>query len=59
MWTAYNFTREWQVGTGVAYMSDRFASNNNAVEVPDYLRWDAMVAYAAAEVQRSSSTCST
>jgi catecholate siderophore receptor len=26
-------------------MSDRFASNNNAVEVLSYLRWDAMVAY--------------
>jgi catecholate siderophore receptor len=26
-------------------MSDRFASNNNAVRVPSYLRWDAMVAY--------------
>ena len=37
--------REWQAGTGVAYMSDRYASNNNAVKVPDYFRWDAMVAY--------------
>ena len=26
-------------------MSDRFTSNNNAVKVPDYFRWDAMVAY--------------
>ena len=32
IWTAYNFTREWQAGTGVVYMSDRYASNNNAVE---------------------------
>jgi len=45
MWTAYNLTREWQAGTGVAYMSDRYASNNNAVKAPDYFRWDAMVAY--------------
>ncbi len=45
IWTAYNLTREWQAGTGLVYMSDRFASNNNAVEVPTYLRWDAMVAY--------------
>ena len=44
-WTTYRFAREWQAGTGVAYMSDRFASNNNAVRVPSYLRWDAMVAY--------------
>ena len=45
LWTAYRFAREWQAGTGVAYMSDRFTSNNNAVQVPSYLRWDAMVAY--------------
>ncbi len=44
-WTTYRFAREWQAGTGVAYLSDRFASNNNAVRVPSYLRWDAMVAY--------------
>ena len=46
-------------GTGIAYMSDRYASNTNAVKVADYFRWDAMVAYHAAEVRRSSSTCST
>ncbi len=45
MWTAYNLTREWQVGTGMAWMSDRFTSNTNAVKVDDYFRWDAMVAY--------------
>jgi catecholate siderophore receptor len=45
MWTTYNFTRDWQAGTGVAYMSDRFTSNTNAVRVPDYFRWDAMVGY--------------
>ena len=49
LWTAYNVTREWQVGTGVTYMSDRYASNNNAVKVPDYFRWDAMVAWQHAE----------
>ena len=45
LWTAYDLTREWQVGTGMTYMSERYASNNNAVEVPDYFRWDAMVAW--------------
>ena len=45
MWTTYNITRDWQAGTGVAYMSDRFTSNTNAVKVPDYFRWDAMVGY--------------
>ena len=45
LWTTYNFTSAWQAGTGIAYMSDRYASNNNAVKVPDYFRWDAMVGY--------------
>jgi catecholate siderophore receptor len=45
LWTTYNFTREWQAGTGVAYMSDRYTSNTNAVKVDDYFRWDAMVGY--------------
>jgi len=45
VWTVYNLTREWEVGTGVVYMSDRYASNNNAVKAPKYLRWDGTVAY--------------
>ncbi|HET7095753.1 MAG TPA: TonB-dependent siderophore receptor [Casimicrobiaceae bacterium] len=45
LWTAYNLTHDWQVGTGITYMSDRYASNVNAVKAPDYFRWDAMVAY--------------
>ena len=45
LWTAYDLTHEWQAGTGVTYMSDRYASNNNAVKVPDYFRWDAMLAW--------------
>jgi len=45
LWTAYNFNSAWQAGTGVVYMSDRYAANNNAVKVPDYVRWDAMIGY--------------
>jgi catecholate siderophore receptor len=45
LWTTYNYTREWELGTGVTYMSERFASNTNAVSVPDYVRWDATLAY--------------
>jgi len=45
LWTTWNFAKSWQAGTGVSYMSDRYASNNNAVKVPDYFRWDAMVGY--------------
>jgi len=45
VWTTYNLTKEWEIGTGVVYMSERYASNNNAVVVPDYIRWDATVAW--------------
>jgi catecholate siderophore receptor len=45
VWTVYNYPGGWELGTGLNYMSDRFASNNNAVLVPDYLRWDATLAY--------------
>jgi catecholate siderophore receptor len=45
VWTSYNFNAQWQSGTGVTYMSERYANNNNAVKVDDYLRWDAMVSY--------------
>ncbi|HTP63456.1 MAG TPA: TonB-dependent siderophore receptor [Burkholderiales bacterium] len=45
VWTTYNLTREWELGTGATYMSDRYAANNNAVQAPYYLRWDATVAW--------------
>jgi catecholate siderophore receptor len=44
-WTVYNVGRTWEFGTGLTYMSERFASNANTVKVPDYVRWDATVAY--------------
>jgi catecholate siderophore receptor len=45
VWTTYNVTREWEAGTGLTYMSPRFAANNDAVKVPDYIRLDATIAY--------------
>jgi len=45
LWATYEFTREWQAGTGFVYMSDRYTSNTNAVKAPYYFRWDAMAAF--------------
>jgi catecholate siderophore receptor len=45
LWTTYAFSPQWSAGTGVSYMSERCANNNNAVKVDDYFRWDAMVSY--------------
>jgi len=45
VWAVYNPTHEWEFGTGFTYMSQRYAANNDAVQIPDYLRWDATIAY--------------
>lgn len=45
LWTTYLFTRQWEIGGGATYMGKRFIANNNTVQVPKYLRFDAMAAY--------------
>jgi catecholate siderophore receptor len=46
LWTAYNFTREWQGGyRHRVHVEAASRPNTNAVEVDDYFRWDAMLAY--------------
>ncbi len=46
-WTTYAFTPHWEIGGGPTYMSPRYASNTNYVQVPGYTRWDATAAYHA------------
>ena len=45
VWTTYNLTQEWEAGTGLTYLSERFANNQNTVKIPNYIRWDATIAY--------------
>ena len=45
LWTTYNLTKEWEIGGGGTYMSDRYATNTNTVDATDYIRWDTTVAY--------------
>ena len=45
LWTTYNFTAEWEAGTGLVYLSNRYANNTNTVSVGDYTRWDATAAF--------------
>ena len=59
LWTTYNLTREWQVGTGVTYMSDRYASNNQRGQGARLLPLGRDGRLSAAAIRRSSSTCST
>ena len=49
LWTTYDFLDKWQVGGGPTYVGSRFANNSNSNEVPDYVRWDATVAYNVTE----------
>ncbi|AMP10498.1 tonB-dependent siderophore receptor family protein [Collimonas arenae] len=44
-WTTYKLAPHWEIGGGATYMSERYASNTNVVQVGGYTRWDATVAY--------------
>ncbi len=45
VWSTYAVTPDWTVGGGAAYQSMAFATNNNVTYVPDYWKFDAMLAY--------------
>ena len=45
VWTTYNWTKAWEVGGGLTYMSSRYASNTDVVTAPGFTRFDATVAY--------------
>jgi len=45
LWTTYDIGEQWQVGTGVFFIGERFANNSNTNLVPKTVRWDATVAY--------------
>ncbi len=44
-WTTYDVMPHWQVGGGATYMSQRYATATDTVQVGGYVRWDATVAY--------------
>lgn len=45
LWNTYTLTKQWEIGGGFTYMSDRFASNTDVVSAAGYTRWDATLAY--------------
>lgn len=45
LWNTYSLSKEWEIGGGVTYMSNRYANNTNVVSVGSYTRWDATLAY--------------
>jgi catecholate siderophore receptor len=42
-WNKYQFTPMWSAAVGVIYFSDSFASSDNTVRLPDWVRFDAAV----------------
>lgn len=45
LWTTYDLSDAWEAGTGVTYLSSRYASNTDVVTAPGFVRWDGTVAY--------------
>ena len=45
LWNQYEVNDKWRVALGVIYQSKQYASLNNTVELPDFVRVDAAVYY--------------
>ncbi len=45
LWNQYEVNDEWRVALGVIYQSEQYASLNNTVELPDFVRVDAALYY--------------
>jgi catecholate siderophore receptor len=44
-WTTYKFFGNWKIGGGLEAVGRRYTAINNTTELPDYIRFDAMIAY--------------
>ena len=44
-WTTYRLSKDWELGGGPTYVSNRYANQNDTVQVGSYVRWDTMLAY--------------
>jgi catecholate siderophore receptor len=51
VWTTYEPFKDVELGAGVYYVGDRWANNQNTNEVPNYWRFDTMVAYTIGDVR--------
>ncbi len=45
LWTTYTIRDTYEVGGGVFYVGQRYANNQNTVQVPEYFRFDLTAAY--------------
>ncbi len=53
LWNRYDLNSRWGFGLGVIYRDAIFASTNNEVELPGFVRWDAAVFYRFSENLRA------
>ncbi|HWA25665.1 MAG TPA: TonB-dependent siderophore receptor [Lacunisphaera sp.] len=45
LWNRYDFSRQWGLGLGVIYRDEIFASTDNTVRLPAFVRFDAALFY--------------
>jgi len=45
LWTTYRFAPFWRIGGGIDAVGKRYGNVQNTVEVPSYIRCDALLAY--------------
>lgn len=45
VWNQFTLSPKWQLGVGVIYQSEQYATLNNSVELPDFTRVDAALYY--------------
>lgn len=45
LWNQFTLSPKWQLGVGVIYQSEQYATLNNSVELPDFTRVDAALYY--------------
>jgi catecholate siderophore receptor len=45
LWTEYELSDDWEIGTGVNYVGHRYADNANTQSLPSFALWNGMVSY--------------
>jgi catecholate siderophore receptor len=52
LWTTYDLTDDWQIGTGLNFQGRRYADAANTATIPSYIVWNAMAAWQATDELR-------
>jgi catecholate siderophore receptor len=45
LWTEYEFSAAWEIGTGFNWLDRRFADSAGTTTIPGYVVWNAMLSY--------------